>query len=316
VSEKLLVWVLVLVLPAACVRVGYEEGSGSYFNKDLDGAADGGTTPDHTLVPDQATLPDRAPVLDGAPPPDGARANDTLAPDADVLAIISSPVKLVGKLSTYHYDPEANRPDPLKWSLADKPAGMIIDPATGLVTWDHGGTSGTYPVTIVVEKNGETAQQSYTVVVISGVSNGLTPTKLRAGLAGLPDLARAPLAKGPRGSELRRYIVSCARRFAPAWREGPCGVVCQEWVSACLLARLNTRGQRLPLLLMVPDRRAEAGFFGNLFVDPPRLFSCSGGRVARAPGRECASPRNACGVTWIGRCAGRRERVVTVQSRR
>lgn len=114
------------------------------------------------------------------------------------------------------------------------------------------------------------------------------------------------------GQELVRYLVECALPLghsiskgdpvhggtisfdgyvglAPAWETGPCDQDCQEWVSACLLARTNALGQPVQIE-MVADHPAigsertnpsvytteEAGFYGNLFLDPPEMHACVG----------------------------------------
>jgi hypothetical protein len=221
----------------------------------------------------------------------------------------------VGKLSTYQYDAQANRPDPLSWSLLVKPAGMKIDGATGVVTWTHNNVTGGHSVSIQVQKGAETATQDFKVTVVSGTLNGLTPAELHAGLDRLPALARhrLPGPRAPASRRLERYVVGCARELAPGWRDGPCDPACQERVSACVLARVNALGRSIPVVLGPPARAAEGAFFGNLFSEPPRLFSCGGDRAPpRALGRECALPGNRCGVTWTGPCSA----VCAVDARR
>ncbi|MCA9706849.1 MAG: hypothetical protein KDK70_13435, partial [Myxococcales bacterium] len=80
--------------------------------------------------------------------------------------------------------------------------------------------------------------------------------------------------------------------LAPQWLSGPCNGDCQEWVSACLLARTNLTGiADVEVVLWIddpsssddpdPDYTYEAGFFGNLFTsssgylcqDPAGLLS-------------------------------------------
>lgn len=114
------------------------------------------------------------------------------------------------------------------------------------------------------------------------------------------------------GQELLRYLVECALPagrsitkgdpvhggtitfdgfvgLAPAWETGACDEDCQEWVSACLLARTNALGQSVSIELVashpaIGSRRTkpltylleEAGFHGNLFLDPPQAHACMG----------------------------------------
>jgi hypothetical protein len=114
------------------------------------------------------------------------------------------------------------------------------------------------------------------------------------------------------GQELVRYLVECALPLghgitksdpmdgdtitfdgivglAPEWETGACDQDCQEWVSACLLARTNAVGQSVSIELVashpaIGSRRSqpllylfeEAGFHGNLFLDPPQAHACMG----------------------------------------
>jgi hypothetical protein len=75
--------------------------------------------------------------------------------------------------------------------------------------------------------------------------------------------------------------------MAPQWETGACGTDCQEYMSACLLAHLNTSGQHIALWLDSDNpavgwgRSAdypyqEGSFFGNIFVSPPQALYCNG----------------------------------------
>jgi hypothetical protein len=108
--------------------------------------------------------------------------------------------------------------------------------------------------------------------------------------------------------KLMEYTVSCALRpdqdvsirvdgtdhhlygqmgLAPEWADQACDETCQSWVSACLIARINARGERVeismrgnhPALAVEPGEAAafpheEAAYYGNLFTDPPVLHAC------------------------------------------
>jgi hypothetical protein len=85
---------------------------------------------------------------------------------------------------------------------------------------------------------------------------------------------------------------------APEWETGACGKDCQEYVSACLLAHINTTGQHVAIWL-VGDNPAigwgqntdypyqEGSFFGNIFISPPQALYCNGKDFDRGlvPGR-------------------------------
>ena len=94
---------------------------------------------------------------------------------------------------------------------------------------------------------------------------------------------------------------------APEWETGQCSVTgCQEQVTACMLAHVNTSGVHIPLWLdgdspaiswgqssSYPDQ--EGSFFGNIFVSPPVAFYCNGKDfdVGVVPGRIGAGLGNA-----------------------
>jgi len=65
--------------------------------------------------------------------------------------------------------------------------------------------------------------------------------------------------------------------FAPEWATSACGTKCQEYVSACMMAHINTAAMHVPLWIVAapssvgwelsPDYpNQEATFFGNIFV--------------------------------------------------
>jgi hypothetical protein len=85
--------------------------------------------------------------------------------------------------------------------------------------------------------------------------------------------------------------------LAPEWTTGACGVECEQWISACVIARINGLGVSVPLslrgdhpaLVTTESERAEFRFeelaaFGNIFeYDPetgyPRVLG-----VCKLPG--------------------------------
>jgi hypothetical protein len=114
----------------------------------------------------------------------------------------------------------------------------------------------------------------------------------------------------PNAREVLEYIVSCALPpdesvvvtaqgttytypgllgLAPEWGEpdGSCGNDCQQWVSACLFARvdflgvkreISLRGENPGLALAPAERRdftvREATYFGNVFKSPQQRYAC------------------------------------------
>jgi hypothetical protein len=104
--------------------------------------------------------------------------------------------------------------------------------------------------------------------------------------------------------------------LAPEWKDGECEEDCQEWVSACLLARTNVSGAAVSLWVAGehealgydhPPANAvlEGGFYGNLFADPEGKYLCRASGpstvVARLEGRTC-STGNACEFTRYSSC--------------
>jgi hypothetical protein len=77
--------------------------------------------------------------------------------------------------------------------------------------------------------------------------------------------------------------------LAPEWSTGDCGSVCQENISACLMAFTNASGVHVPLVMSSTKDALgggsgsgqgypfqEGAFFGNLFNDPPKAYFCKG----------------------------------------
>lgn len=106
--------------------------------------------------------------------------------------------------------------------------------------------------------------------------------------------------------------------LAPQWKDDACDVDCQQWVTACLLARTNTSGQGVDIWLSAEHPSIglgvssdfphyEATYYGNLFEGSPSQSLCLGseaGVVASSlNGRTCAGEDpEACGFTSYGAC--------------
>jgi hypothetical protein len=102
------------------------------------------------------------------------------------------------------------------------------------------------------------------------------------------------------------YTYSGLLGFAPEWETGACGQICQDYVSACLMAHINTAGVHIPLWLTAYPANIgftkspayphqEGSFFGNLFVSPPKAYYCNGKDfdVSVVPGRIGANQTGA-----------------------
>jgi len=103
--------------------------------------------------------------------------------------------------------------------------------------------------------------------------------------------------------------------LAPEWASGECDEDCQEWVSACLLARTNVSGATVSIFVSAEHEALtweapagtvlEAGFYGNLFADPDGRYLCKGSSqavvAARRDGRTC-SASGLCHFTRYSDC--------------
>jgi hypothetical protein len=104
--------------------------------------------------------------------------------------------------------------------------------------------------------------------------------------------------------------------LAPEWADGACDEDCQQWISACLLARTNASGEAVTLWLRadhpaigfeVPeDLIYEAGWYGNLFTGLEEQYLCKGApngpAQAKHEGRTC-SQGGTCGFTKYDKCS-------------
>ena len=107
---------------------------------------------------------------------------------------------------------------------------------------------------------------------------------------------------------------------APAWGadRGSCDETCQQWVSACIIGRVNALGQHVPLSLRgdnpgfaltpgeattYPDR--EATYFGNVFLPSQRLYACRAREDDQTLiGRACGDSADVsdCIIDVLGDC--------------
>lgn len=72
--------------------------------------------------------------------------------------------------------------------------------------------------------------------------------------------------------------------LTPGWKDGQCDRVCEEKITACLMALTNGAGENIRVELAAQYtlgtghtfRYQEAAFYGNVFTDPPKAFYCVG----------------------------------------
>jgi len=90
------------------------------------------------------------------------------------------------------------------------------------------------------------------------------------------------------------YTFPGAIGVAPQWKNGACDTNCQENVSACLMAHVNTTGKHVALWLDGTSPAIgwgrnnsypmqESAFFGNIFTSPPHAYFCNGFDWDRGP---------------------------------
>jgi len=89
------------------------------------------------------------------------------------------------------------------------------------------------------------------------------------------------------------YTFPGALGLAPQWKNNACDSNCQEIMSACMMAHVNTTGRHINLYLDSPVVLGlgrlnnyplqEGAFFGNIFVTPPKPYYCNGFDFDRAP---------------------------------
>ncbi len=263
-------------------------------------AADKGPTPgpDKGLKADKTATPDLV--------------GPCYAPGTGGLAITSCPIT-TGSLLPYTYQVVASGPGPYSWKLDSKPGGMSVS-ASGVISWASP-TKGSHTVAVTVSNASGSATQTYTLDINGVIPNGLRPAAL-LGERRLPALAPRALPEGLSSltPDLARTLAGCALPagasvnglegalgLAPEWQHSPCDQRCRQRVSACVLARLNLRGERRLVELAGPDGRGlEGAFFGDLFAPRPRLLACHGTRTLARP-RCLGLP--GCPLEVVGRCA-------------
>ena len=118
-----------------------------------------------------------------------------------------------------------------------------------------------------------------------------------------------------RQADGQTFVLSGRVGLAPQWLAGGCDESCQQWVSACLLARTNVTGQTVKLWISADHPAVglgdhgnyslyEATFYGNVFRAAGARYLCRGSDADDSLGsRTCGSlPTGACGFIEWGDC--------------
>jgi hypothetical protein len=141
----------------------------------------------------------------------------------------------------------------------------------------------------------------------------------------------------PNARDVLAYVVSCALPadqtisvtvdgvefsyqgqlgLAPEWGEadGSCGKDCQQWVSGCVISRLDFLGQKREISVRGENEglksceaeretytQREATYYGNIFVTPQLRYACLPPGQTEIP-RVCGPSVDNCGVQVLGSC--------------
>jgi hypothetical protein len=152
-------------------------------------------------------------------------------------------------------------------------------------------------------------------------SNALTSNALQDPLAreALKFIVGCALAKG---THLEVDVDGVTYGFdgeiglAPEWGNvgGHCNKECREWVSGCVLSRVNYMGEHVPISIRGRNRalesalseqesypRREAAYYGDIFTTPQRRFACLSPGQTEIP-RVCGPSIAGCVVDVVGSC--------------
>jgi len=172
--------------------------------------------------------------------------------------------------------------------------------------------------------------------------NRLSMNRLSMNRLSMNSLESDGLEETEEGREALTYVAKCALNegdvlvanvdgveyqfpgllgVAPEWEDGALSPEGEQLVSACLLAHVNAFGVSVPVSIrswpaiaaMAQERRDfpiyEATFFGDVFADELKAFSCAGDSqdlaAKYATSRElrvCADQDSDCAIVAVGRC--------------
>jgi len=103
--------------------------------------------------------------------------------------------------------------------------------------------------------------------------------------------------------------------LAPEWGVGPCDQDCQELVSACMIARVNHKGESILISLRgnhsaldLEENEAEVfsweegTYYGNLFTRPQQFYACLPDHSDELM-RVCGPSLDDCFLDVTGRCS-------------
>ena len=173
------------------------------------------------------------------------------------------------------------------------------DVGTTAVTADLASTNGLSVVNGLSIVNGLSLVNGLSTLNGLSAVNGLMTTAV--GRTQVAYLVRCALPAGTSivktDSTGATYTFTGLLGMAPQWQNGSCDTTCQENVSACMLAHVNTAGAHIPLWLVSPNTAVgwgldpaypneEATFFGNIFT-----MGAHGTSQTSYPMYYCAGPQ-------------------------
>ncbi len=112
----------------------------------------------------------------------------------------------------------------------------------------------------------------------------------------------------------KRYKFEGDIGVAPEWKDDACDGECQRWMTACMLSRLNKKGEHVQIS-MRGDHEAlklernearefparEAAYFGNFFDSSSQIFACHSPGTPSIP-RVCGDSLAGCPMKVVGSC--------------
>jgi hypothetical protein len=137
--------------------------------------------------------------------------------------------------------------------------------------------------------NGFTAVNG--LIGVNGLADGVGLMASSAGRSTVSYLVRCALPQGRSITKRDQFNVSHTFHgrigVAPEWETAACETSCQEHVTACVLAHVNTTGKNVQLWLdgdspsigwgrSTDFPYQEGSFFGNIFQSPPKAHFCHG----------------------------------------
>jgi len=103
--------------------------------------------------------------------------------------------------------------------------------------------------------------------------------------------------------------------LAPEWQKGPCKQDCQELVSACMISRVNYRGESILISLrgnhpaLAPEEGElevfsweEGTYYGNIFTEPQQFLACLPDHSNELL-RVCGPHLSDCFLEVVDRCS-------------